>query len=124
MVSSNLHEIKRERKRSLFFREITKIINLIAEEEDIVAKIYVTRVDFAADFSVCYVYMTMHQDFSEDIFNKAVEVLKSYTSSIRKELARRLNPRYTPDIIFLHDKLQEKKHRIDALLDKVRKDLD
>lgn len=118
-----MHEIKREKKKSLFMREISQMIQLIAESEPLVAKVYPTRLDFTNDYSACYVYLSTFGEFSETTFNEALEVLKLYKPSIRKELASRLNPRYTPDILFFYDNLKEKQSRIDALLDKVRDDL-
>ena len=117
------HEIKREQKKSLFIREISQIIQLIAETEPLVAKVYPTRLDFSNDYGICYVYLSTFDEFSEEIFAKSLEVLKLYKPSIRKELATRLNPRYTPNIVFLYDKVREKQSKIDNLLDKVRDDL-
>lgn len=122
--SSNVREVKREKKKSLFFRELSQLIQLVSESEPKVAKLYVTKVDFSDDFSICYTYLSTYVEFSEEIFDDALKVLKLYKPSIRKELAARLNPRYTPDIIFVYDKAKEKQSRIDAILDKVREDLE
>lgn len=117
------HEIKREQKKSLFIREITQILQLLAETEPLVAKVYPTRVDFSNDYGIFYVYLSTFDEFSEEAFNQSLEVLKLYRASMRKELATRLNPRYTPNIIFLYDKVREKQSKIDNLLDMVRDDL-
>ena len=122
-ASSNLHEIKRERKKSLFFRELSQIISLISNENTDVQKVYVTRVDFSQDAGILYVYLSTFDVFSEEIFKTALDALKLYRPSIRKELATRLNPRYTPEIIFIYDENREKQDRIDTLLDKVIQDL-
>lgn len=124
MTASKLHDIKREKKKSLFFRELSQIINLIANEEEAAQKVYVTKVDFSEDYGILYVYLTTVESFSEEVFDKALNILKLYKPSIRKEIATRLNPRYTPDIIFLYDKHKEKQDRINALLDQVSQDLD
>lgn len=118
------HEIKREKKKSLFFREISQIIQLISETEPLVTKVYPTKVDFSNDYGICYVYLSTFDEFSEETFEKSLEVLKLYKPSIRKELATRLNPRYTPNIVFLYDKVREKQSKIDNLLDMVRDDLE
>jgi ribosome-binding factor A len=124
MIPLRSHEIKREKKKSLFFRELSQIISLIANEEEPVQKVYVTKVDFSDDYGILYVYLSTVETFSEEVFERALGILKLYKPSIRKELATRLNPRYTPDIIFLYDKHREKQDRINALLDKVSQDLD
>lgn len=120
---SNLHDIKRERKKSLFFRELSQIISLISNENVDIQKVYVNRVDFSQDAGILYVYLSTYDVFSEEIFKKALEALKLYRPSIRKEIAVRLNPRHTPEIIFLYDETREKQDRIDSLLDKVIQDL-
>ncbi|KKQ33492.1 MAG: hypothetical protein US49_C0001G0172 [candidate division TM6 bacterium GW2011_GWF2_37_49] len=117
------HEIKREQKKSLFIREITQIIQLLAEAEPLVGKVYPTRVDFSNDYGILYVYLSTFDEFSEEAFNLSLDRLKLYRPSMRKELATRLNPRYTPNIIFLYDKVREKQSKIDNLLDMVRDDL-
>ncbi len=123
MVASKLHEIKREKKKSLFFRELSQIISLISNENPDVQKVYVTRVDFSQDAGILYVYLSTFDVYSAEIFKAALEALKLYRPSIRKEIAARLNPRHTPEIIFLYDEIREKQDRIDSLLDKVIQDL-
>ncbi len=120
---SNLHDIKRERKKSLFFRELSQIISLISNENADIQKVYVTRVDFSQDAGILYVYLATFDVFSEEIFKTALDALKLYRPSIRKEISARLNPRHTPEIIFLYDEVREKQDRIDNLLDKVIQDL-
>jgi ribosome-binding factor A len=124
MIGPKLHEIKREKKKSLFFREISQLIGLIANENADVQKIYPTRVDFSQDCGIVYVYLSTFDVYSEEVFDKALYALILYKPSIRKEIATRLNPRYTPDIVFLYDENKEKQDRINQLLDKVSQDLE
>jgi ribosome-binding factor A len=121
---SNSHEIKREKRKSLFFRELSQIISLIANDNAAVQKVYVTRVDFSQDSSILYVFLSTYDVFSQEVFEEALAVLKLYRPSIRKEIATRLNPRHTPEIIFLYDEIREKQDRIDSILDKVIQDLE
>jgi ribosome-binding factor A len=121
---SNLHDIKREKRKSLFFRELSQIIGLIANENAAVQKVYVTRADMSEDNSKLYVFLSTYDVFSQEIFEEALAVLKLYSPSIRKEIATRLNPRHTPEIMFLYDEIREKQDRIDSILDKVIQDLE
>lgn len=119
------HEIKREQKKSLFLRHITNILQTLAQDEPVVAKVYPTRVDFSADTGMCYVYFATF-DTSQDAqeaFNDALKVLKLYKGSLRTALAKQINGRYTPDLIFLFDTTTEKVRKINELLDKVQEDL-
>jgi ribosome-binding factor A len=122
MFGPKLHEIKRERKKSLFFREMSQIVNLISCENPNIQKVYVTRVDFSQDYGILYVYLATFNVYSRDVFDKVLGELILYKPSIRKELASRLNPRYTPDIVFMYDEHKEKQDHINELLDKVSAD--
>jgi ribosome-binding factor A len=123
-ASKKSYEIKREKRKSLFFRELSQIIGLIANDNLAVQKVYVTRVDLSQDNGILYVFLSTYDVYSEEIFKEALEALKLYRPSIRKELASRLNPRYTPENIFLYDEIREKQDRIDSILDKVIQDLE
>ena len=124
MIAPKLHEIKREKKKSLFFREISQLVGLISNENIDAQKVYVTRVDFSPDCGIVYVYLATFGAYSEEIFDKALYALILYKPSIRKEIATKLNPRHTPDIVFLYDENKEKQDRMDELLDKVSQDLE
>jgi len=121
-VKSKAHEIKRERKKALFFREISSLIQKISEDEPVVRNIYVTRVELSADTGICYVYFSVHTDKSE--FKDALEVLKLYKPSMRSFLAKSLSLRYAPDLVFLYDEKREKIQKIDQLLYDVQKELE
>jgi len=124
MISLKSHEIKREQKKSLFLREFTLILQSLAQDEPSVAKVYPTRVDFSADTGICYVYFaTYTQDDPQTTFDEALKMLKLYKSSMRSAIAKRINGRYTPDLMFLFDEVQEKIRKMNSLLDTVQQEL-
>src|ERR1700689_1067793 len=123
MIKSHTADIKRERKKSLFLREITVLIQDLASQEAAVAAVYVSHVDISANSGICYVYFASYKEPGEEIFEKAASVLKLYKPSLRKALAGRIRSRYTPDLLFLYDKAKEKERRINQLLDTVGQDL-
>jgi len=123
MVNPRYHNVKREKKKSLYMREITSLIQEIAQDEPVVAQVYVTRVDFSADCGICYVYFSTFGEFSEELFEQVLERLKLYRPSMRSALARSIKSRYTPDLAFFYDKTKEKEFKINQLLDKVVEDL-
>lgn len=128
MTRSTVSDIRREQKKSLFFREITTIIHRLTESEPTIARVYPTRIDFSADSGICYVYFATFsldntEEQSEAVFKEALSRLKLYRPSIRKALATALNARYTPDLLFLFDTKREKQQHIEQLLSKVHEEL-
>ena len=123
MFNPRYQEIKREKKKSLFLHEITTLVQALAGDDPIVARVYVTRVDFSADYGICYVYFSTFGEFSESTFNEVLDRLKLYKPSMRKALAERIPGRYTPDLVFFYDKSKEKEFKLNQLLDKVSQEL-
>lgn len=123
MFNPRYQEIKREKKKSLFLREITRLVQDLSTDNPMVAQAYVTRVDFSADYGMVYVYFATFNECSEEAFNKVLEQLKLYKPSMRKALAARIPSRYTPDLVFFYDKTKEKEIKINQLLDKVSQEL-
>ncbi len=123
MFNPRYQEVKREKKKSLFLREIASLVQTLGAEDQEIAKVYVTRIDFSDDFGICYVYFSTYGEFSESMFNTVLDRLKLYKPSMRKSLARSIRGRYTPDLVFLYDKPKEKEFKIHQLLDKVSQEL-
>lgn len=123
MFSPRSREIKREKKKSLFLREIAALIQSLGVEDQTIAQVYVTRVDLSADTGICYVYFSTYSEFSEELFSQVLERLKLYRPSLRKAIAQAIPGRYTPELLFLYDKPKEKEFRINQLLDKASEEL-
>ena len=128
MYKSTAADVKRERKKSVYLRELSSLIELIAQDHQPVRDVYLSTVDLSADGGICYLYFASvtpvngDQQALEDIFQRALDVLKLYKPSLRKALAQSLQARYTPDLLFLLDKPREKVDRINQLLDQVRQE--
>ena len=118
---SKVGEVKRERKKSLFLREISKLVQKISLDEKVIASVYVNRVDLSADTGILYVYFASYTD--KEAFDKALPFLKLYKPSMRKFLAGALKLRYAPNLVFLFDEKKEKVRKIESLLDKVHEEL-
>lgn len=115
------HEIKREKKKALYLREISSLIQKISIDEPSVLQVYVTRIDLSADTGICYVYFSSFKD--KNAFKEALEVLKLYKPSMRSVLGKSLKLRYAPDLIFLYDEKKEKVQKMEELLEKVHEEL-
>jgi ribosome-binding factor A len=116
-------DIKKERRKSLFFREMTQLIRELAEKESAIADIFVSQVDISPNSGVCYIYFSTYKEPGEEVFTVALDTLKLYKPSLRSTFAKRVQTRYAPELVFLYDKAKEKERRINDLLNKVQTEL-
>ena len=129
MHKSTVSDVKRERKKSLFLRELSAFIDVIAQEQPALREVYLSRLELSADGGICYLYFAAiaaiegNEAGAQDRYDSALEVLKLYRPSLRKNLAATLQARYTPELMFLYDENREKIDRINELLDQVSKEL-
>jgi ribosome-binding factor A len=123
MIKSQNSNVKRERRKSLFLREITALVQELSSQEPFVANLYVSKVDISDNSGICYIYMTSFKEPGQEMFDQALPILKLYKPSIRKAFAQRVQTRYAPDLVFVYDKGKEKERRITELLDKVQTEL-
>jgi len=75
----------------------------------------VTDVKMTADLKIARIYVTTLDP--ENFAQQTAPGLKSAVGFIRKEVGRRLNLRYTPEIVFYRDTSAEYGHRIEEILD-------
>lgn len=75
----------------------------------------VTGVDLSPDLRIAKVFVTTLQEGQEE--ELALKGLSHALGFIRAELGRRLNLRYTPELIFCRDRSEQRGTRIDQLLD-------
>lgn len=121
MRQSTTSTIKREQRKSLLFRELSSLIHSVATDNPQIPELlstYVTRVDFSADGGICYVYFW--NSAGEELFIKARSTLLLYKPSIRSALAKTMQKKYTPDLVFLFDAVHAKEIRVNELLDRVQ----
>ncbi len=129
MYKSTTADVKRERKKSMYLRELSAFIDTIAEEQPAVREVYLSRLELSADGGICYLYfaaiapVNAEQPSAEERYVHALDILKLYRPSLRKALAHGLQARYTPELMFLFDEKREKLDRINELLDKVGQEL-
>ena len=127
-MKSSLPEIKREQKKSLYLQKLSEILHQLAEQEDAIGYVYISRLDLSADTGICYLYFASYPHptlDSKQVFEQALEILKLYKPSLRKAFARQLKNRgrYVPDLFFKYDDKQEQVRSINNLLDQVQGEL-
>ena len=113
--SNRLNRIDEEMKK-----EISHIITYDLQDPNITGLISVTKVKVSGDLKYAKVYVSMLN--AKD--NKQVlAALKKSAGFVRTEVAKRINLRTTPEIIFIFDDSIEYGARIDTILKNVIKDI-
>ena len=101
-------------------KEISNIITYELKDPNITGLISVTKVKVSGDLKYAKVYVSMLN--AKD--NKQVlAALKKSAGFVRTEIAKRINLRTTPEIIFIFDDSIEYGSRIDTILKEVIKDI-
>jgi ribosome-binding factor A len=101
-------------------KEISSIISLDLKNPHLTGIISVTGVKTTPDLRFAKVYVSM---FNEKNRKENLRILKQSSGYIRSEVARRVNLRTTPELIFEFDDTMEYGSKIDSILEKITKDL-
>jgi ribosome-binding factor A len=99
-----------------FKREIGKIIDQDLKNPNITGLISVTKVKTLSDLKSARVYISILNSKSK---KNTLAGLKNATGFIRSELAKRVNLRYTPELIFEIDDTFEYGAKIDNILKEI-----
>jgi ribosome-binding factor A len=92
---------KGERVNGEVQRELSNIIRTEIKDPRIAPLTSVTAVEVTQDLKYCKAYISVLGD--EEAGNDTIAGLKSAAGFIRRELARRINLRNTPELIFVLD---------------------
>ena len=107
--------VKIERYGSHFKEAISYI--LLREIQDSNLKfVSITDVDITNDLGFAKVYFTILDKNKKDIVLKSLNKAKSF---IRMEIAKRVDIRKMPELIFVYDESIEHGEKIDKILDKL-----
>jgi ribosome-binding factor A len=119
MTQSTVKSIKNAKKESLIFREVSSLfLNLILDQPGL-SDMTINRIELSRDGGICFVFFYTAQ--GEESFIQKLPLLILYKPSLRKALAQKIVSRYTPDLVFRFDNTLEKQHRIESLLDTIKK---
>lgn len=113
--SNRMNRIDEELKK-----EISNIISMDLKDPHITGMISVTKVSTTPDlrFSRVYVSMINAKNNKENLAR-----LKKSSGFIRSEIAKRVNLRITPELIFLFDESIEYGAKIDSIINDITKNL-
>ena len=112
--SNRLYKVDEELKK-----EISNIISLELKNPHLTGLISVTGVKTTPDLRFAKVFVSM---INEKNKKENLKILKQSSGYIRSEVARRVNLRTTPELIFEFDESLEYGSRIDEILKDITKD--
>lgn len=113
--SNRMNKINEELKKV-----IGSVINNQLKNPRLTGIISVTKVQTTPDLRYARVYISM---FNEKSKKETLSILKRSAGFVRSEVARKVNLRMTPELVFLLDDSMEYGSRIDEILSKITKDM-
>ena len=111
---NRLNRINEELKK-----EISQIISFELKNPDATGLISVTKVKITPDLKYAKVYVSLLNTKSE---TKTLEALKTSSGFIRSLIAKRINLRITPELVFEKDDSMEYGMKIDSILKDLKKE--
>ncbi|MCI8295914.1 MAG: 30S ribosome-binding factor RbfA [Lachnospiraceae bacterium] len=115
------NSIKNTRINMEVQRELSEIIRREIKDPRIHPMTSVVAAEVTPDLKYCKAYISVLGD--EEAAKATIQGLKSGEGYIRRELARRVNLRNTPEIAFILDQSIEYGVHMTRLIDEVTKDL-
>lgn len=101
-------------------KEITNILTYDLKNPNVTGLLSVTRVKITPDFKYAKVYVSiMNAKNTKETF----AAIKKSAGFIRTEIAKRVNLRITPELVFVLDDSIEYGTRIDSILKEIMKDV-
>lgn len=115
------NSIKNTRINAEVLRELSEIIRSGIKDPRIHPMTSVVSVEVTPDLKYCKAYISVLGN--DDAAKSTIEGLKSAEGYVRRELARRVNLRNTPELTFILDQSIEYGVTMSKLIDEVTKDL-
>lgn len=111
---NRLNRINEELKK-----EISQIISFELKNPDATGLISVTKVKITPDLKYAKVYISLLNAKNDE---KTIEALKQSAGFIRSLVAKRINLRITPELVFEKDDSMEYGMKIDSILKDLKKE--
>ena len=114
--------IKRNQKQSLLFREIAQLIQRASVDDPSLNEFSISRVELSDDRGCCYVYF--FSELGKINFKDFTAKLRLYKPSMRAALAKNVNARRVPEIIFRYDEQFAKTKEVEDLIESVKTEVE
>lgn len=99
-------------------KELSQIISYELKNPEVTGMISVTRVKITPDLKYAKVYVSILNSKNDE---KTIEGLKKSAGFMRSQIAKRINLRITPELVFEKDDSMEYGMKIDAILKNLNK---
>ncbi len=116
------NSIKNSRLSGEVMREVSDIIRNDIKDPRIHMMTSVTGAEVAPDLKTAKIYISVLG--SDEEFEDTMTGLKKAAGFVRKELAHKMNLRYTPEITFLPDKSIEYGIKMSSMIDSLNSEKD
>jgi ribosome-binding factor A len=120
MAHRSSSDVRRNQKESALYRTLSPLFQSIARDEASLAHCAITRVELSDRGGLCTIFFTSSQ--GQEAFKLGLETLKLYRPSLRKALARAIQTRYVPELLFAYDEELEKVEQIEKILDSIKEE--
>ncbi len=99
-------------------REVSQVINFELKNAKVTGIVSVTKVRVTPDLRYARVYISV---LDPKVKNKILEGLNESKGFIRSRIAKAVNLRITPELVFVYDDSEEQGERIDQILRDLKK---
>ncbi len=99
-------------------REVSQVINFELKNAKVTGIVSVTKVRVTPDLRYARVYISV---LDPKVKNKTLEGLNESKGFIRSRIAKAVNLRITPEVVFVYDDSEEQGERIDQILRDLKK---
>lgn len=100
-------------------KELSQVINYELKNPNVTGMISVTKVKITPDFKYAKVYVSI---LNSKNIKKTMEGLEASSGFIRSKIAKTINLRITPELVFELDDSLEYGEKIDSILKELNKD--
>lgn len=118
MTISRTSTIKRSQKEALVLREVSNLFMKLSIDDPRLQGLFITRVEISSDKSVSSIFFYIEGGLP--VFKEKLDILKLYKPSMRAALAKQIDSRYAPQLVFKFDPTFEKERKIHELIEKLK----
>lgn len=110
--------IKHAQKESVLLRQVSTFFLRITLDEKELAGFAVNRVKLSPDKGMLTILLIAPGGVAE--YEQKKDLLILYKPSLRSAIAKAINARYTPNLMFAYDDAFEKQQRVNDIIDKLK----
>lgn len=115
-------EIKLAQKSSYLYKVISEALIVVCQDDARLSGIYPTRVKLSEEGGLATVFF--YTQAGEADFKEKLPILILYKPSMRHTVAKALESRYTPELVFAYDATYEKEFKVQRIIDSLKKETD